>query len=497
MALFFFCVFEDVYMPGPSNLLNQPKAFYMIFSLEFWERFGYAGIQAILVVYFLRQLNYSEAKSDVVFGAFFALTFGFISIGGWLGDSYIGTKRTMVLGAVTLAIGYLLLGVAQNNSFIVFIALGTVAVGNGLFKANPSSLLSRCYETHDPRLDSAFTLYYMAINLGAMTSMFLVPYLAKEYNWSLGFYTCSIGLLICILTYFFMKKSVIHIGSKPDLEPLNYKRLLTCIVGVIIAVLICAWLLLHVLVAQILVCFIGISVLLIYIFEALKLNGRERAKMIVSLILIFEAFIFFILYAQMPTSLNFFALNNVEHNLFGFPIAPESFQMLNPVWIVIASPFLAYIYGYLGSRGRDLSVPVKFATGMVLCSIAFFILYFSVFTANEKGVVSSVWLVVVYAFLSIGELLISGLGLAMIAKLVPRRLNGFIMGAWFLSTSFAAIVAGHIASFTAPPEYAGNTVAKLHIYSQTFLNIGIVVGIISILMLITAPSLDRFMRKKE
>ena len=484
-------------MSNSLNVFHQPKPFYMIFSLEFWERFGYYGVQAILAVYFVHQLGYSESKADIVFGAFSALVYGLITIGGKIGDSYLGTKRTMILGAATLATGYFLLGLAEYWPPLFFIGLGAVAAGNGLFKANPSSLLSRCYEKGDPRLDGAFTMYYMSVNLGAMVSMFLVPYLANKYDWSVGFYVCAFGLILCIFTYTLFKTHVKHIGSKPDLLPLNVGRLGICIIGTVIASVICAWLLQHVGVAHVLLYVVGIVALVLYLKEMFKLSGLERTKMFVALILIFESFLFFILYSQMPTSLNFFAIHNVQHSLLGIPIAPESFQTLNPIWIVIASPILAIIYNHLGGKGRDFSMPMKFAIGMVLCACGFLCLPLAADTANAKGIISSNWMILTYGFQSVGELFISGLGLAMVAQFVPKRLMGFLMGAYLLSSSFGAIVAGYVASLTAAPTGITNPLKTLPVYSHVFLEIGIIAAVVAALMLVTAPYLAKVIGHNE
>lgn len=324
-----------------------------------------------------------------------------------------------------------------------------------------------------------------------MISMFLVPYLAATYRWSTGFYVCTFGLILAILSYTLMKGSVAHIGSKADLAGLNVQRLGICIIGTIIASLICTWLLHNVFITQLLMYIIGAIILVIYLLEIAKLQGKERTKMIVSLVLIIEALIFFILYMQMPTSLNFFAIHNVHHDLFGISIQPESFQTLNPIWIVIASPILAFIYNHLGSQKRDLSMPMKFAVGMVLCSLAFLVLPLAIKTANAQGIISSYWLIISYGFQSVGELLVSGLGLSMIAQMVPSRLRGFLMGAWFLSTSFAAIIAGHIASLAGAPVQSGpvNPLETLPVYSHVFMEIGVWSGVVAVIMLITAPSL--------
>ena len=157
----------------PMGMLQQPRPFFMIFFVELWERFGYYGVQGVLAVFFVKQLGFSQEQAFVTFGAFAALVYGLISIGGYVGDHLLGTKRTIVLGALVLAIGYFMTGMSLLKPDLIFIALGTIAVGNGLFKANPASLLSKCYPPKDPRLDGAFTLFYMSINIGSLIALSL------------------------------------------------------------------------------------------------------------------------------------------------------------------------------------------------------------------------------------------------------------------------------------------------------------------------------------
>jgi len=171
-------------MPNPFR--EQPRAFQMIFLLEIWERFGFYTVQGILTLYFIRFLGYSDTQAYYTFGAFSALVYGLTALGGYLGDQVLGTKRTIVLGMVVLALGYLALAFATHNG--VFWALGLVCVGGGIFKANPSSLLSKCYEKNDSRLYSGFTLYYMAINLGSLVALLVGPTVASSFGYSYAYF---------------------------------------------------------------------------------------------------------------------------------------------------------------------------------------------------------------------------------------------------------------------------------------------------------------------
>lgn len=477
------------------NAFKQPRPFYLIFSIELWERFGYYGLQGILPIYLSQVLGMSETESITLFSAFAALVYGFVAIGGWLGDKVLGTKRVIVLGTIVLIAGYALVAYSGHDVSIVYVGLATIAVGNGLFKANPSSLLSTCYDKDDPRLDGAFTMYYMAINIGSFFSMLATPWLAKHYGWDVAFSLSVVGLVITLINFFMCKKWVSLYGSKPDFLPIAISKLLATIVGVVALVAISTWLLHNMDIARAALGIISLGIIIIFIKETLALEGIARRRMVVAFILMLEAIVFFILYSQMPTSLNFFALHNVEHEIFGFSVEPAQYQALNPLWIMIGSPILAAIYTKMGDH---LPMPHKFAIGMVLCSAAFLVLPLGAKFANEAGIVSVNWLVICYAFQSVGELMISGLGLAMIAQLVPQRLMGFIMGAWFLTSSAASFIAGYVASFAAVPK--GELTSKidsLAVYSDVFLKIGIATGVIAILMILTAPMLNRMTLERE
>ena len=452
------------------NAFKQPKAFYLIFSIELWERFGFYGLQGIMAVYLVKQLGMSEADSITLFSSFSALVYGLVAVGGWLGDKVLGTKRVIMLGAIVLAIGYGLVAWSGHDAAVVYMGMATIAVGNGLFKANPSSLLSTCYNKDDPRLDGAFTMYYMSINIGSFFSMLATPWLAAKFGWSVAFALSFVGMLITVVNFLFCRSWVKNYGSKPDFEPVHIGKLLATIVGVVILGV------------------VALGIICIFAKEAFAMQGAARRKMIVAFILMLQAVVFFVLYSQMPTSLNFFAIRNVEHSILSIAFEPEQFQALNPFWIMIGSPILAAIYNKMGDR---LPMPHKFAIGMVLCSGAFLVLPLGTKFATDAGIVSVNWLILSYALQSIGELMISGLGLAMVAQLVPQRLMGFIMGSWFLTTAGAALIAGKIANLMAVPENVTDPLVSLEVYGRVFMQIGIATAVIAVLMLLTAPKLNR------
>ncbi|MFZ3388360.1 dipeptide/tripeptide permease DtpB [Buttiauxella gaviniae] len=480
--------------PAPTGLLQQPKPFFMIFFVELWERFGYYGVQGILAVFFVQELGFSQEQAFVTFGAFAALVYGLISIGGYVGDHLLGTKRTMVLGAVVLALGYFMTGLSLHNPDMIFIALGTIAVGNGLFKANPASLLSKCYPPKDPRLDGAFTLFYMSINIGSLLSLSLAPVIANKYGYAVTYNLCGIGLVFALLVYFCCRGMVRDIGSEPDSKPMSYKNLLLVLAGTVLMIYVCAWLMHNVKVANIVLIVLSIIVIFLFFREAAKQNKSDRNRMYAAFVLMIEAVLFYILYAQMPTSLNFFAINNVRHEILGFTINPVSFQALNPFWVVVASPILASLYTRFGAKGKDLTMPAKFTLGMFLCSLGFLTAAAAgMWFADAQGLTSPWFIVLVYLFQSLGELMISALGLAMVAALVPQTMMGFILGMWFLTQAAAFLLGGYVATFTAVPESLNDPLQTLPIYTGVFSKIGITTFVIALIMAAMVPWLNRMM----
>lgn len=190
----------------------------------------------------------------------------------------------MVLGAVVLAAGYFATGLSLYQPNLIFFALGTIAVGNGLFKANPASLLSKCYPPKDPRLDGAFTLFYMSINIGSLLSLSLAPVIAERFGYTVTYYLCGIGLIFALLVYFCCRHMVRHIGSEPDTKPLNWRNLLLVLLGSAVMICVCAWLMNHVFIANLVL--IALSLIVVFIFLE-KHRSRTNWAVIKCLLLSF------------------------------------------------------------------------------------------------------------------------------------------------------------------------------------------------------------------
>lgn len=475
-----------------SLFRKQPPAFGMVFMLEIWERFGYYTVQGIITLYFVKWLGYSETTAYYTFGAFFALVYGMVAIGGFLGDKVLGTKRTIVLGLITLACGYLALSLVNKKG--VFYALGLICVGNGLFKANPSSLLARCYDEQDPRLHGGFTLYYMAINVGSIFALLIAPTLASRYGYSYAFFMSFIGIMLGLVNYALQYTCVSHINTLADERHIAWWQWGMVVLGIVVAAWISAYLLHHVAVARALLLVVVFLVISIYFIYMVQEKSVHFNRMLLAFILMLEALVFFTLYQQMPTSLTLFAVHNVRSTFAGISINPQSWQVLNPIWIVINSPLVAILYLKLERRGILFLIPYKFALGMTLCGVSFMVLFFSRYVHDSFGMVSSWWLVASYFVQSLSEILVSALGVAMVAELVPRRIVGFVMGMWFIISSLAGFTGAKVASYTALPTDISGGYASLASYTQIFAYIGMVTLAIALVLWLISPRLSRLMQ---
>lgn len=471
-----------------NRATSLSKPFWVVWGVELWERFGYYGVQAILALYFVQQLGYTESQSFYVFGSFSAFVYGFNWLGGYIGDYYLGSKRTLALGAIILMLSYAGLALASHKT--VFYALAAIIVGNALFKANPSSLISKMYAKGDTALDGAMTMYYMAVNAGSLFSMWFTPIISVKYGWSYAYWFCSLGLLLGLLNYFVFKRALDNIDSDVGYKPLKLKRLAIVILGSLLAIFLIAELLPHTLICTGVVYLVSSLALIYFLKLAFSLKGAERNRMLIAFILILQGVIFFVLYNQMPTSLTFFAVHNVETHFLGLTILPVQYQDLNPLVIVIMSPLLVWFY-----KKVKATHATKFCLGMTLCAFAFIVLYLSKFYA-VNGLVSSWWMIATYYFQSVGELLISALGLAMVAELCPAERSGFVMGVWLLTSMVAGPISAWVGSLTAPPDIDIITAKQsLDIYAHVFLEIGIFTGIVTLLMWGIRPILNRYIKQ--
>lgn len=473
---------------------DQPRVLYLSFITAMCERFGYYIIGFLLTLYLKNFYNYSDSKAFSLFALFTALGYLTPAIGGWLADNVIGIKRCLGLGLFLEACGYIFMAIPSSNALFFRIGLGAIIVGAGIFKTAPTNILGRSYDENDPRIDSGFTLYYMGINIGSLISSLVAGTIRESYGWHAPFVFAAGGLFLGLVWFFFFKHHANEYESAAGKKSFSLSKWVITVVVSIASVILFAFLLLHQVIADIGFYIGSAAVVLYFLYEIIVSPKSEKSRILVCLLLIFMAVIFFILYFQLYTSMELFIERNVDRQIFGFELPTVYYLGLNGLWIILLSPIFAFVYKSLSRRGGGISITTKFPMGILLISLCFFSLMIACnHFASSKGLISSWWMVLAIFLYSAGELLTSALGVAMITRIAPERMYGIMMGAWYLiATALAANLSGIVAEMASVPESMQNNIhATLSIYSGAFFKMGIIGAIAALVGLIVSPWLRK------
>ncbi len=443
--------------PDFAQLMGHPRPLWMLFMSEFWERFAFYGIRWALVLYIVAQFHGGDAAGQqpagLIYGSYLALVYAGAIFGGLVADKYLGYQRSILVGAVIMAIGLFMISVP--NEAIFKLGLATIVVGNGLFKPIISTLVGKIYAVGDERRDSGFTIFYMGINLGAMISPILTQVLAERVfgtadvpAYKVVFIAAGIGMLISLFWFWMGRGQLKGVGEAPE-GANGIGRIVTVFIGAAVVVPIVYFLLaMGAEKLQMVLTAMFILLAIMLVIEGVKNGAVARDKVIAMLIIFAFNILFWMFFEQAGSSFTFLADQIVNRDL-GFMTFPTAwFQSVNSVAIIVLAPVIAWAWVKMGSWNP--SIPRKFGLGLLFNGLAFLLLMFALSKLVDPASLKiPFWtLFAVYWIQSIGELCLSPIGLSMVTKLAPVRLVGFGMGGWFLSTgignNLSGIFAGHV-----------------------------------------------------
>ena len=479
-----------------SGFWHMPKAFYAVFFIEFWERFAFYGMQAVAVLFFIQKFGLKESQATDLFSSFSGLLYGFMLIGGLLGDKVLGLRRTYLLGILFLIIGYGSFAFTTDVTQLYW-GMGVILVGNVFFKTNAGNFVNRCFKPNDPRLDSAFTYFYMSINLGSFFSMIIIPLVAARTSYGFAIGLCGAGMGVGLFSYFLLRKYFIENDNETGKTGSSAKKsvymVIVSVVGIVAAYYLGA-LLRYPTLAKTLLFSVGAATLILYFVVRSKQTLIAQRGMLIALVLLFQSIFFWIMYMQMSTSLMLCAVHNVRTDVLGLVIPPAVTQSFNPFYIFLLSPILAVWYVNSENKGKPISIPAKFASGLFVCGLAYVLLAVTCSLHDEQGKVSMVWLFLGYGLYSLGELLISAIGLSMVSKLIPGRLGGFAQAIWFVTTAIGQKIGGILAGFATVDEAkVTSNLDILHGYQTLFAYVGVIACALAILFFFFVKPLTKAM----
>ena len=473
---------------------GHPQGLYLLFFTELWERFGYYTLATIIVLYLVQGMKIPDARAYLLYGAFSALLYLTPALGGYLADRYLGFQRSIVLGGVLFIVGYGITAL-PGSSQLFFIGLAILVVANGFFKPNVSSIVGTLYGPNDPRRDGGFTLFYMGINIGSLIPPLFIGVVVHYYGWHIGFLFAAVGMLIGMITFAVGHARLGSKGTMPEYSPLQQKRRklgfhVFLLIGILAAIALLQLCFAYPGSTNILVVIGSLLILAVVVYFLLKEKKVQRDKMIASLILIAISVGFWALYNQTFSSLMLFADRNMNMNFLGFKINAEFTQFFNPFFIILLSPVLSRFWIKAAKKSKNPSTPMKFALGVLFIALGFLLLAVGANYFGHAGLTSPWWLVMSYFLQTIGELLLSPVGLAMITVLSPRRLVGMMMGVWFLSQAAAFAIGGELATLAAIPNGLSSA-ASLPIYAHAFTVFGWITLGLAVVSFALVPYLKR------
>ncbi len=467
---------------------RHPKALPFLFFTEMWERFGFYVVQGLLVLYMTKHFGLSDEASDTIAGVFAGLVYISPFIGGFLADRLLGFKNAIFWGGLFLIAGYALLAISVSQ-FLLYPALATIIVGNGLFKPNISSLLGTQYALNDPRRDAGFTIFYIGINLGVILSGFS-GYIRNAFGWHVTFALASIGLVIGLIIFYSGLRYIKDTQKLPRLgRKLTYQLPLYCLIAIVGL----NFLLKIESLANWLLPIAGIILLVFLVVLTMQQSPEYRKQLLVLNILIISSIIFWALFLQIFISANLFVDRLVDKTLWGIPLTTTVFYASESVFILLLGPLFAWSWNLLGRYQKNPSPINKFVLGIFMAGIGFIVLSAGTLFPNSEGLVSPLWVFLAYFFLTIGELLISPIGLSAVTLLAPTHLIGMMMGIWFVATGFGGLLAGMIAKIGAVSETAV-AATKLAVYQNAFLNFAYLAFVVAVILFFVQLGLKKMLR---
>jgi POT family proton-dependent oligopeptide transporter len=425
-----------------GGIAGHPRGLTTLFFTEFWERFSYYGMRALLILFMTDTarggMALDTATAAAIYG-FYTSAVYFMGIpGGWVADRLLGQRNAVLYGGILIAMGHYSMAIDSTVTFYTGLVL--IVLGTGLLKPNVSSIVGQLYSADDHRRDAGFSIFYMGINMGAFFSPLVCGYLGQNVGWHWGFGAAGVGMTVGLIQYVLGGARLGNAGRLAE-RPKSAGRLWLAVVFAVLGLTATFYFLWG---YRDFVLLVGTVAVFWWLLSQGK--GSVEKKRIWSIIALFVfALLFWAGFEQAGSSLNLFADRHTQNSVFGLQFPSSFFQSVNPLAIIALAPVFAWLWVWLGAK--EPSSPAKFMFGLIFLSLGFLIVSGAATVSAQGGGsrVSPLWLIAVYVLHTIGELCLSPVGLSTVTKLAPERLVGSMMGVWFLAAALGNFVGGRVA----------------------------------------------------
>ncbi len=458
---------RPAHIPAPHDhsFFGHPRGLSTLFFTEMWERFSYYGMRALLLLYMTAPiaaggLGFDTAQGGAIYGLYTSMVYMTTLPGGWLADRLIGQRRAVLYGGILIASGHFCMAFPSLTTF--YLGLFLIVIGTGLLKGNVSVIVGRLYAADDVRRDAGFSIFYVGINLGAFTAPLICGYLGQRVDWHVGFAAAGFGMVIGVIQYVlgarYLGDAGLHPAPAASPEAGSQLRRRAVALGALLLIAVVlfsiamfvGWLPVT---ATQLSNAAGVFLLVLtlaffgWLFFAGDWTPSERRRLYVIGVLFIGATLFWAAFEQAGSTLNLFADRDTHNVVAGYEFPSSWYQSLNSLFIFALAPLFAWLWVRLAVARREPSSPAKFALGLVFVGAGFAVLIPAAALSQQGLQVSPLWLTATYVLHTVGELLLSPVGLSAMTRLAPVRIAGLMMGVWFLASSVGNYMGGRVSAF--------------------------------------------------
>lgn len=486
---------------------KYPKQLWYLFFSEMWERFSFYGMRGMLVIFMVNQLMMNDEIANLQYGATQAFVYAFTFVGGLFADKILGYRKSLFWGGLLMIVGSVILAIDPKQFF--FMGIGFTIIGTGFFKPNISTMVGKLYKEDDNRRDAGFSLFYAGVNLGALIGGYLCIAVANgnmlssivpvHLRWNVAFGFASIVMIISLLTFVQTQKSLGGIGLSPllDLESSKKKtyEYLTYI-GSILVIPIVILLVSNSEYTNIFMYIIGPCSLLYLLYEMTNFSLNENKKLIAALVFILFSIVFWAFFEQSGGSLSLFAASNLGNTVLGIKLDPNGVNnSANSLFVIVFAALVGLVWLWMSKRKIEPNTVVKFGLGFLFLAGGFYVFYYTKFFADSKGITSLDLFTFGWFVITFGELCLSPIGMSIMTKLSPAKLQAVMMGMWFLASAYGQYFAGLLGANIAGASENATNVEKLIVYADGYKQLAIYALIAGLLLILISPLVKKLMQE--
>ena len=486
---------------------KYPKQIWPLFFSEMWERFCFYGMRGMLVYFMVTELMLNESKANLQYGATQAFVYAFTFIGGLFADKILGYRKSLFWGGILMIIGSMIL--AYDPKAFFFFGISFTIIGTGFFKPNISTMVGQLYKEGDVRRDAGFSLFYAGINIGALLGGYLCIAVGKgemfsslipeNLRWNVAFGFAAVVMVISLLTFIRTQKQIGNIGLSPLASMDANKRKMWEWGTYLISLILLPVIIMMVFKTEYTNYFmytIGPATLIYLGYEMMKMNDSDRKKMIAGLVFIFFSIIFWAFFEQSGGSLSLFAAYNLDNTVLGLTLDPNGVNnSANSLFVIMFAALVGIVWIWLAKRNLEPNTLIKFGLAFLFLAGGFYIFYTTRFFADANGVTSLDLFTFGWLVITFGELCLSPIGMSIMTKLAPQRLQAIMMGMWFLASAYGQYFAGILGANISDAAENADNLTKLNTYADGYYQLAVYALIAGVVLIVISPFVKKLMQE--